>query len=151
MKTTEKHTFIWSDGKPENPAFLDSLPSVALAKWEYILAHKDEYLTDDKGKLRKSVSELLYVIWIYNDVYTRYNFHESAPTEKSLIKTIVKIITDIDILDSYLTAELLREIGDIEQAERVIAKLSNCGPMYVKLHHKILETKLHGDYRPFIR
>ena len=111
--------------------------------WSFVQKHHN--LTENER-----LSILIMQVWRFNDKYTR-NGEVSIPNvEYKYIVGIIDQLLELDMVDDFLKAEMLRERGRFDEAIELFDKCFAENGFLKDIKSKFKEYSLRSDTRPFV-
>lgn len=168
---------VWSDNKSTSPtqprvSFIQECP---LCGTFFLMSrqNKKEYDKDsywENGELSYSqlkkawkqlssipdlaeneiLGSLIMLVWAFNDEYTRKTLKDISEEEHNYIISIVKQLLELDNINDLLRAELLREIGQFDEAIEILEAYPIDNEFLRALKKKYRESAKTHNTRPFI-
>ena len=111
--------------------------------WSFVQKHRN--LTENER-----LAMLIMQVWRFNDKYTR-NGEVSIPNvEYKYIVGIIDQLLELDMVDDFLKAEMLRERGRFDEAIELFDKCFAGNSFLKDIKSKFKEYSLRSDTRPFV-
>ena len=111
---------------------------------EAYASFKGAELSDDE---RQTI--LLYLLWAFNDTYTREEPKEIPDVELSYFQGVVNELLPL-IGDPLLRAELYRELSDFDKASEELSKATNSEEWYLEIKESINQHIVAKDSGVFV-